>query len=161
MEVLTPDFCGDLQAVARVLDAGPHVFNHNIETVPRLYRRVRPQADYRQSLDVLDFARRYRPDDPDQIRLDGGPGRNRGRSAQRCCATCALPEPTWPPSASICSPRAAICRSPSISTPRQFDAYRDYGLSLGFQDGLQRPAGAQFLHGGPGERSSAARRASA
>src|SRR5205807_9120906 len=58
VEVLTPDFCGDLDAVARVLDAGPHVFNHNMETVPRLYRRVRPQADYRQSLAVLDFARR-------------------------------------------------------------------------------------------------------
>ncbi len=61
VEVLTPDFCGDMDAVARVLDAGPHVFNHNMETVPRLYRRVRPQADYRQSLDVLAFARRYRP----------------------------------------------------------------------------------------------------
>src|SRR6202050_4378333 len=59
VEVLTPDFCGDLQAVARVLDAGPHVFNHNMETVPRLYARVRPQADYQQSLDVLAFAKRY------------------------------------------------------------------------------------------------------
>ncbi len=58
VEVLTPDFCGDLDAVARVLDAGPHVFNHNMETVPRLYARVRPQAEYRQSLDVLAFARR-------------------------------------------------------------------------------------------------------
>jgi len=61
VEVLTPDFCGDLAAVARVLDAGPHVFNHNMETVPRLYRRVRPQADYRQSLAVLRFARTYAP----------------------------------------------------------------------------------------------------
>src|SRR6185437_8954833 len=40
VEVLTPDFCGDLNAVARVLDAGPHVFNHNMETIRRLYRRV-------------------------------------------------------------------------------------------------------------------------
>ena len=63
VEVLTPDFCGDLDAVARVLDAGPHVFNHNMETVARLYRRVRPQADYRQSLDVLAFARRRGPAD--------------------------------------------------------------------------------------------------
>ena len=62
IEVLTPDFCGDMDAVARVLDAGPDVFNHNMETVPRLYRRVRPQADYRQSLDVLAFARRYKPE---------------------------------------------------------------------------------------------------
>src|SRR6202790_423095 len=57
VEVLTPDFCGDRDAVARVLDAGPHVFNHNMETVSRLYTRVRPQATYRQSLDVLAFAR--------------------------------------------------------------------------------------------------------
>ena len=61
IEVLTPDFCGDLTAVARVLDAGPDVFNHNMETVARLYRRVRPQANYRQSLQVLAFARRHAP----------------------------------------------------------------------------------------------------
>src|SRR5438105_14259788 len=61
IEVLTPDFRGDLEAVARVLDAAPDVFNHNVETVPRLYRNVRPQADYRQSLDVLRFAKQYCP----------------------------------------------------------------------------------------------------
>lgn len=61
IEVLTPDFCGDHDAVARVLDAGPHVFNHNMETIARLYRAVRPQADYRQSLEVLRFARRHAP----------------------------------------------------------------------------------------------------
>lgn len=62
VEVLTPDFCGDFDAVARVLDAGPDVFNHNMETVERLYRRVRPQADYKQSLEVLAFAKTRRPD---------------------------------------------------------------------------------------------------
>src|SRR5260370_11141430 len=55
IEVLTPDFRGDLNAVPRVLDAAPDVFNHNVETVPRLYRTVRPQADYRQSLEPLRF----------------------------------------------------------------------------------------------------------
>lgn len=62
VEVLTPDFDGHLDAVARVLDSGPHVFNHNMETVARLYRSVRPQANYRQSLDVLRFAARHRPE---------------------------------------------------------------------------------------------------
>jgi lipoic acid synthetase len=62
VEVLTPDFDGNLEAVARVLDAGPHVFNHNMETVARLYRPVRPQANYQQSLDVLRYAAAYRPD---------------------------------------------------------------------------------------------------
>jgi lipoyl synthase len=61
VEVLTPDFCGDMDAVARVMDAGPDVYNHNMETVSRLYARVRPQANYQQSLDVLAFAKRYRP----------------------------------------------------------------------------------------------------
>lgn len=62
VEVLTPDFCGDMESVIRVLNAGPHVFNHNMETIERLYARVRPQADYRQSLQVLRFAKQYRPD---------------------------------------------------------------------------------------------------
>ena len=62
VEVLTPDFQGDMDAVARVLDAGPQVFNHNMETVGRLYRRVRPQANYQQSLAVLRFAKQYRPE---------------------------------------------------------------------------------------------------
>jgi lipoic acid synthetase len=62
VEVLTPDFCGDPEAVERVLAAGPHVFNHNMESVRRLYRRVRPQADYDQSLRVLSLAKSVRPD---------------------------------------------------------------------------------------------------
>lgn len=61
VEVLTPDFKGNRDALHTVLDAEPDTFNHNIETVPRLYRKVRPQADYQQSLDVLREARRYSP----------------------------------------------------------------------------------------------------
>ncbi|MFH1808492.1 MAG: lipoyl synthase [Pseudomonadota bacterium] len=53
LEVLVPDFRGDLDAVATVLHARPDVFNHNVETVPRLYPRVRPGADYARSLAVL------------------------------------------------------------------------------------------------------------
>jgi lipoyl synthase len=59
IEVLTPDFKGNRLALYTVLDAAPDTFNHNIETVPRLYQRVRPQADYRQSLEVLREAQRY------------------------------------------------------------------------------------------------------
>lgn len=61
VEVLTPDFCGDMASVARVLDAGPDVYNHNMETIRRLYKKIRPQADYQQSLDVLQFSKKYRP----------------------------------------------------------------------------------------------------
>ncbi|MBF0187313.1 MAG: lipoyl synthase [Magnetococcales bacterium] len=53
IEVLTPDFRGKAGALQSVLASGPDVFNHNVETVPSLYRDVRPAADYRGSLDLL------------------------------------------------------------------------------------------------------------
>jgi lipoic acid synthetase len=53
IEVLIPDFCGDGGALAQVMEAAPQVLNHNIETVPRLYRQVRPQGDYQRSLALL------------------------------------------------------------------------------------------------------------
>jgi lipoic acid synthetase len=61
VEVLTPDFQGDLGAVARVCEAGPDVYNHNVETVPRLYRRVRPGASIERSRAVLAHAKQLRP----------------------------------------------------------------------------------------------------
>ena len=61
VEVLIPDFQGSAQAMATVLAARPLVLNHNIETVPRLYRKVRPQADYRRSLQLLAEVKRLSP----------------------------------------------------------------------------------------------------
>jgi lipoic acid synthetase len=58
VEVLIPDFKGDEEALLTVLNAKPDILNHNVETVPRLYRAVRPQAVYKQSLEVLDRAKR-------------------------------------------------------------------------------------------------------
>lgn len=58
IEVLTPDFLGDPSAIDRVIDARPEVFNHNIETVPRLYRVARGRAEYRRSLDLLERVKR-------------------------------------------------------------------------------------------------------
>ena len=53
IEALVPDFCGDWDALQMVLDAGPDVLNHTLETVPRMYRVVRPQAKYERSLELL------------------------------------------------------------------------------------------------------------
>lgn len=61
IEVLTPDFRGAREALGIVLDARPDVFNHNIETVKRLYDIVRPQADYQRSLEVHRIARTLMP----------------------------------------------------------------------------------------------------
>ena len=62
VEVLTPDFKGNQDAIKTVIDARPATFNHNIETVPRLYPAVRPQAKYRRSLEVLQHAKELNPD---------------------------------------------------------------------------------------------------
>lgn len=57
IEVLTPDFKGDKACLKIVMDEKPDIFNHNLETVPSLYKTVRPQADYKQSLKVLEMAK--------------------------------------------------------------------------------------------------------
>jgi len=53
IELLVPDFCGNNQALELTMASGPEVLNHNVETVPRLYGRVRPQGDYERSLNLL------------------------------------------------------------------------------------------------------------
>ncbi|MFN8481500.1 MAG: lipoyl synthase [Anaerolineae bacterium] len=68
VEVLIPDFKGDGMALQTVMDAQPEILNHNTETVPRLYLTVRPQANYRQSLDVL---RRAKEMDPTALTKSG------------------------------------------------------------------------------------------
>ena len=74
VEVLVPDFQGSRRAVETVLEAAPDVFNHNTETVPRLYRQVRLGARYERSLDVLEHARRTAPDVPTKSGLMLGLG---------------------------------------------------------------------------------------
>ena len=57
VEVLIPDFKGDSKALKKIIDSGPDILNHNTETVPRLYQRVRPQGRYEWTLNVLQFAK--------------------------------------------------------------------------------------------------------
>lgn len=132
VEVLTPDFNGDLAAVARVLDAGPHVFNHNMETVRELYPRVRPQADYAQSLRVLAFARAHRPDVMTKSGLMVGLGetaaqvrellRDLRREGKADVATIGQ----------YLQPTRRNLPVVDYVPPAVFDSYRDYGLSIGF-----------------------------
>jgi lipoic acid synthetase len=132
VEVLTPDFCGDLDAVARVLDARPHVFNHNMETIRRMYRRVRPQANYQQSLDVLRFAKAYRPDALTKSGLMVGLGEEPHEVEQllRDLRTADVNVATI---GQYLQPTRRNLPVASYITPAQFDAYREYGLSIGFK----------------------------
>jgi lipoic acid synthetase len=77
IEVLIPDFSGRDRDLECVLDAGPDVLNHNLETVERLYRTARPGGRYRRALRLLDRARRYRPSTPTKSGVMVGLGESR------------------------------------------------------------------------------------
>jgi len=82
VEVLVPDFQGSHQAMEIVMNAHPDVLNHNIETVPRLYRQVRLGARYERSLDMLAYAKRVRPFVPTKSGLMLGLGENVDEAVQ-------------------------------------------------------------------------------
>jgi lipoic acid synthetase len=132
VEVLTPDFCGDFDAVARVLAAGPHVFNHNMETIERLYRRVRPQADYRQSLDVLRFAKRHRHDILTKSGLMAGLG-EQPQEVEQLLRDLSAANVDVATIGQYLQPTRRNLPVACYVTPAQFAAYRDYGLSIGFK----------------------------
>ena len=132
VEVLTPDFDGNLPAAARVLDAAPHVFNHNMETVPRLYRKVRPQADYQQSLDVLRFAREHRREVLTKSGFMVGLGEtvDEVRQLLRDLRAHDVDVATI---GQYLQPTRRNLPVAEYVTPERFEEYREFGLSLGFK----------------------------
>jgi lipoic acid synthetase len=79
VEVLIPDFQGDVNALKTVMDAGPDVINHNIETVADLYVQARPEAVYHRSLDLLRNVKRLNPDMPAKSGIMVGLGETRAQ----------------------------------------------------------------------------------
>jgi lipoic acid synthetase len=77
VEVLIPDFQGNWTALATVMAAGPDILNHNLESVPRLYTRVRPKAIYAQSLELLRRAKELSPRTPTKSGVMVGLGETR------------------------------------------------------------------------------------
>ncbi len=131
LEVLTPDFRGKDGALETVIEAGPDVFNHNLETVPRLYRSIRPGARYFHSLRLLDTAKQLDPAIFTKSGIMVGLGEARDeilqimddlRSANVDFLTIGqYLQPT---------PRHAPVER--FVTPGEFDEYRDLGLAKGF-----------------------------
>jgi lipoic acid synthetase len=121
-----------MDAVARVLDAGPHVYNHNMETVKRLYKRVRPQAKYRQSLEVLEFAKKYQPNALTKSGLTVGLGESQDEVQELLRDIHASGTDV----ATVGQYLQPTLRNLSVAeyvTPEKFEGYREYGLSLGFK----------------------------
>ena len=132
IEVLVPDFHARDDCLRTVLAARPDVFNHNLETVPRLYPSVRPQADYARSLRLLRKARDLAPEmttksglmlglgeRPDEVRAVLKDLREAG------CEVVTLGQ--------YLSPSAGHHPVVEFVRPEVFDAYRQYALELGFR----------------------------
>ncbi|HJQ70296.1 MAG TPA: lipoyl synthase [Blastocatellia bacterium] len=132
IEVLTPDFKGDRAALQVVLDARPDTYNHNVETVPRLYRRVRPQADYAQSLDVLANARRYAPDVLTKSGFMVGLGES-AEEVKRLLEDLRAARTDVVTIGQYLQPTRNHLPVEQYVRPEMFDEYKEYGERLGFR----------------------------
>jgi lipoic acid synthetase len=132
IEVLTPDFKGNRRALHTVLDAGPDTFNHNVETVPRLYQRVRPQADYQQSLDVLQEARSHAPGALTKSGFMVGLGERRDE-VKRLLEDLRAHAVDVVTIGQYLQPTRAHLAVEEFVHPTVFDEYKEYGESLGFR----------------------------
>jgi lipoyl synthase len=131
VEVLIPDFKGNWDALAEVVDARPSVLNHNIETVPRLYSRVRPQAIYERSLELI---RRAKDAAPDMLTKSGfmvGLGETQDELFQLMrdlrdhrCDIVTIGQ--------YLRPSADHLPIDRYYDPSEYQAFRDYGGALGF-----------------------------
>jgi len=138
VEVLIPDFQGNATALHTVLQTGPDVLNHNIETVRRLYPVVRPQADYRRSLELLQRARQFDPGLTTKSGLMLGFGEGREEITTTLedllaagCQVLTLGQYLQPSKAHLPARR--------FVPPEEFEEWRELGLELGFREVASGP----------------------
>ena len=131
VEVLTPDFEGSEDALRAVMDSGPDIFNHNVETVPRLYCTVRPQAVYDRSIEVIRRAKSMRPGSLTKSGLMAGLGEKFDEvvSVMRDLRDAGCDLLTI---GQYLRPMKENIEVVEYVTPEVFDRYKDEGLKLGF-----------------------------
>jgi lipoyl synthase len=145
IEVLIPDMCGNWAALAIILQARPEVLNHNTETVPRLYKRVRPQGDYGRSLQLIQQTRQLAPliytksgimvglgETDEEVRQALKDLRNAG------CDILTIGQYLQP------SNKHLIVQE--FVTPAQFDAWREFGEAIGFLQVVSSPLTRSSYH---------------
>ncbi len=145
IEVLIPDLCGNWKALEIIIRAQPEVINHNTETIPRLYRRVRPQGNYERSLELLQRARDLAP----QIYTKSGIMVGLGETDAEVRA---VMEDLRAVNCDILTLGQYLQPSPKhlgvkeFVTPEQFDAWRRFGESLGFLQVVSSPLTRSSYH---------------
>ncbi len=149
IEVLIPDFNGDEAALNTVLDAQPDVLNHNTETIARLYRRVRPDADYRQSLTLLQRAAERREREQRGMMTKSGIMVGLGETFDEVVE---LMKDLRASSCDIMTigqylqPHARRLPVERYVTPAEFDRWREIGMGLGFNHVQSSPLTRSSYH---------------
>lgn len=145
IEVLIPDLCGNWGALETILQAAPEVLNHNTETVPSLYRRVRPQGNYQRSLELLRRTRELAPWVYTKSGLMVGLGETDAEIRQVMqdlrdvdCDILTIGQ--------YLQPSQKHLKVDSFVTPAQFDAWRECGESLGFLQIVSSPLTRSSYH---------------
>lgn len=145
IEVLIPDLCGNWEALKTILQANPEVLNHNTETVPSLYRRVRPQGNYERSLEVLKRTRELAPWIYTKSGLMVGLGETDAEIRQVMqdlrsvdCDILTIGQYLQPSSKHL--------KVDSFVTPAQFEAWRIFGESIGFLQIIASPLTRSSYH---------------
>jgi len=147
VEVLIPDFQGNWEALQVVLEARPDVLNHNTETVPRLYRRVRNRADYAQTLELLSRAHQFRQTQAPQMLTKSGIMLGLGESSQEVEETIRDIRAQGTDVLTIGQYMRPTIKHLPVErywSPEEFENLKDFALQLGFY----------FVESGPLVRSS-------
>ncbi len=145
IEVLIPDLCGNWEALALLLAAQPEVLNHNTETVPRLYRRVRPQGSYQRSLELLQRAKQLAPKIYTKSGIMVGLGETDAEVQQMMqdlravdCDILTIGQ--------YLQPSAKHLGVEEFVTPDQFAAWQQFGEAIGFLQVVSSPLTRSSYH---------------
>lgn len=153
VEVLIPDFCGDLNALKKVIDAHPDVLNHNIETVPRIFPKVRPKGRYDRSLDLLAQAKQLSPSAITKSGMMVGLGEDIEEITETMkdlrSVNCDLLTV-----GQYLKPSAKHYPLMKFYTPREFELLRETGERLGFRHVASGPLVRSSYHADEQHRSA-------
>ncbi|MGF1535891.1 MAG: lipoyl synthase [Elainellaceae cyanobacterium] len=145
IEVLIPDMCGNWGALETILEAKPEVLNHNTETVPRLYRRTRPQGDYPRSLELLRRSRQIAPKIYTKSGIMVGLGETDGEVRQTMadlrnvdCDILTIGQ--------YLQPTQKHLGVAAFIPPQQFEAWRQAGEAMGFLQVVSSPLTRSSYH---------------
>jgi lipoic acid synthetase len=132
VEVLVPDFQGDEDAIRAVLDARPEIYNHNTETVPRLYKKCRPGGRYERVMNIFRFAKSYAPDIPTKTGIILGMGET-NEEVTAVMHDLRAVDVDILTLGQYLRPSDAHIELDRYVTPDEFRALRDAGMAMGFR----------------------------